>query len=427
MKKLLSALLIIVVFTAGCITLTPTTPTGDTQLPTAYIDTISPSEVSPGDMVEFEGHGTDPSDSIVAYRWRSDIDGDLSSKASFETSTLSEGEHNIYFKVQNNKGAWSTEVRNKVVVSGVPIASKPVIVSFSANPGSISSGGSSTLSWNVTGATTVSIDQGVGGVALSGTRVVSPTSSTIYTLTATNTAGSVTATAQVLVAAIVPPPPTGIPDLIIEDITRAGSTVSYTIKNQGNADAGATISKLVIDGAVKANDPVGPLAAGASSTESFSYSYTCSGVSDAVDVQADKDDAVTESNEGNNELSESWSCLIIGPGVILIAQPDLVITDIWKVSEITGDKIYYKIKNIGNGASAATNSGLYFYPCVAPCSPTATDYVPALAAGAESTQKFASYNWGGGAFNIGVKADNNEAVLESDETNNSKTVAPADL
>jgi hypothetical protein len=77
----------------------------------------------------------------------------------------------------------------------------PTIDSFYASPGSISSGGSSTLSWSVSGATTVSLDQGIGNVALTGTRVVSPSTTTTYTLTATNDAGSVTATAQVMVTA----------------------------------------------------------------------------------------------------------------------------------------------------------------------------------------------------------------------------------
>jgi hypothetical protein len=75
----------------------------------------------------------------------------------------------------------------------------PVINSFDASPGSITSGESSTLSWSVSDATAVSMDQGIGNVALSGTRVVSPSATTTYTLTATNDAGSATATAQVMI------------------------------------------------------------------------------------------------------------------------------------------------------------------------------------------------------------------------------------
>jgi len=81
----------------------------------------------------------------------------------------------------------------------------PVINSFSAEPPEIAAGESSTLSWAVTGATSVTIDQGIGSVALSGSRAVTPGTTTIYTLTATNPAGSVTATAQVVVSGASPP------------------------------------------------------------------------------------------------------------------------------------------------------------------------------------------------------------------------------
>ena len=72
--------------------------------------------------------------------------------------------------------------------SGTP----PVIVVFSSNPSGINSGGTSTLLWNVTGATSVSIDQGIGQVDVAGTRQVSPAASTAYTISATNSAGTVT-------------------------------------------------------------------------------------------------------------------------------------------------------------------------------------------------------------------------------------------
>ncbi len=80
----------------------------------------------------------------------------------------------------------------------------PTIAAFGASPTVIASGGSSTLSWAISGATSVSIDHGVGTVATtSGTRNVSPTASTVYTLTAANSRGSSTSTATV---AVTPPP-----------------------------------------------------------------------------------------------------------------------------------------------------------------------------------------------------------------------------
>jgi hypothetical protein len=59
-------------------------------------------------------------------------------------------------------------------------------------------GDSSVLSWNVAGATKIEIDQGIG-VVTGMSQSVSPTSTTTYLLTATNSIGSTTATATVTV------------------------------------------------------------------------------------------------------------------------------------------------------------------------------------------------------------------------------------
>jgi len=77
----------------------------------------------------------------------------------------------------------------------------PIINSFLANPTSITVGESSNLSWSVTDATTVTIDQSIGSVASTGTTAVTPATTTTYTLTATNVAGSVTASVTVTVGA----------------------------------------------------------------------------------------------------------------------------------------------------------------------------------------------------------------------------------
>ncbi len=73
-----------------------------------------------------------------------------------------------------------------------PVSQPSVIREFSSNPSAINSGGTTTLLWNVTGANSVSIDQGIGLVDVAGTRVVSPATSTVYTISATNTTGTVT-------------------------------------------------------------------------------------------------------------------------------------------------------------------------------------------------------------------------------------------
>ena len=66
----------------------------------------------------------------------------------------------------------------------------PVIVSFDINPFEITTIESANLTWNITGADKVIIDQGIGEVPPTGTMAVSPPTSTTYRLTATNTSGS---------------------------------------------------------------------------------------------------------------------------------------------------------------------------------------------------------------------------------------------
>jgi hypothetical protein len=77
------------------------------------------------------------------------------------------------------------------------VVSPPTINSFTATPAAILTGGSSTLSWSVTGATSLSIS-GLGGVSGSSVNV-SPALTTTYTLTATNSQGTVNANATVTV------------------------------------------------------------------------------------------------------------------------------------------------------------------------------------------------------------------------------------
>ena len=89
---------------------------------------------------------------------------------------------------------------------------------LTASPDSIDKGQSSTLTWQSTNATEVSIDQGVGTVQASGSKQVSPTDSTTYTLTAKGDGGTQTATARVTVNAPPPPPPPAQPSLSDEQL-----------------------------------------------------------------------------------------------------------------------------------------------------------------------------------------------------------------
>jgi hypothetical protein len=231
MKKVLFLILASLLLITGCIyvpgscSMPAGFPTGGGQLPTAYIDSVTPSSISPGEKVTFIGHGTDTDGTVVAFRWRSSISGELSVEAKFETTKLDPGNHIIFFKVQDNNGNWSNEVRGTINVAGggtVPPSGLPVINSFTANPPNIVVGGSSSLGWNVTGANSVTIDQGIGNVAGSGTTSISPASTTNYLLTATNATGTITASVQVVVSGVVPLP-TGLP--VINTFTAAPPSI----------------------------------------------------------------------------------------------------------------------------------------------------------------------------------------------------------
>ena len=66
----------------------------------------------------------------------------------------------------------------------------PTVNSFTASPTTISSGSSSVLSWSVSNASALIIDQGIGSVSAAGTSTVTPAATTTYTLTAVNASGT---------------------------------------------------------------------------------------------------------------------------------------------------------------------------------------------------------------------------------------------
>lgn len=87
-----------------------------------------------------------------------------------------------------------------------PPAAPAPTASLSANPNSVEKGQATTLTWQTTNATDVSID-GIGPVETSGSRSVTPADSTTYRLTAKGAGGTQDATARVTVNAPPPPPP----------------------------------------------------------------------------------------------------------------------------------------------------------------------------------------------------------------------------
>jgi peptidoglycan-associated lipoprotein len=108
----------------------------------------------------------------------------------------------------------------------IPAPTAQPTITLSASPTTVNPGGSVTLTWSSTNATDVSIDPGVGKVAVEGSTPVTPTESTTYVATANGPGGTATANARVTVtggAAVSAPSgtPAGISELFEQNVRDA--------------------------------------------------------------------------------------------------------------------------------------------------------------------------------------------------------------
>jgi hypothetical protein len=102
-----------------------------------------------------------------------------------------------------------------------PSGSLPTITSFTASPSTIAYGQSAVLAWATDNATTVTLMDGVGNAVTGASPLtVTPTTSEVYTLTATNAAGSITSTATLTMSPVdtaITSTTSGMPRAQIED------------------------------------------------------------------------------------------------------------------------------------------------------------------------------------------------------------------
>ncbi len=118
------------------------------------------------------------------------------STSTTQTVSYTPGTYSMTVQATDASSSIATSTCSAVVAA----PTLPVISTFTANPASITSGQSSTLSWTVGNASSTSIDNGVGTVTSTSTSI-SPAVTTIYTLTAVNPTGTTTAQATVAVSA----------------------------------------------------------------------------------------------------------------------------------------------------------------------------------------------------------------------------------
>lgn len=128
------------------------------------------------------------------------------------------------------------------VATAPPVTTAPT-ATITATPSVVTAGNPIVLSWNTTDATSASID-GLGDVASSGSKTVTPSASTSYHLVAKGAGGNADATASVIVN---PPPPVAAkaPGMSAEDEFRANvqdvffDYDAYSLRN----DAESTLAK----------------------------------------------------------------------------------------------------------------------------------------------------------------------------------------
>ncbi|MDB5238945.1 MAG: glycoside hydrolase family 5 [Candidatus Parcubacteria bacterium] len=121
----------------------------------------------------------------------------------------------------------------------------PTITSFKAGTSTITTGKSTSLTWIVTGTPTpsISINQGIGTIIGTSLVLISPTTTKVYTLTASNTSG--TKTAQVTVIAIAPSTSTPTAnDQPPATPATAGSSAAAQIGHTAGISAGWPLSQM---------------------------------------------------------------------------------------------------------------------------------------------------------------------------------------
>lgn len=160
-----------------------------------------PQTVSPG-LVTLNGSASyDRLGEPLTYSWKQ-ISGPgvnlTNANQAVATFTATAGNTYVFSLTVTNTDGLSSTASTSVTTT---TAAQVNIVQFTASPAQIAAGQSSTLTWVVQNATSVSIS-GIGSVnANSGSQAVSPTSTSTYTLTATGGGATVTQTVTVTVGA----------------------------------------------------------------------------------------------------------------------------------------------------------------------------------------------------------------------------------
>jgi len=209
--------------------------------------------IAPG-TITLNGSGSyDPLGEALTYQWQQiagpsvNITNATAAVANFPAA--SGQSYSFRLTVKNTDGLMASA--STTVTTTTPNVTPVLISQFLANPASIQPGQSSTLTWVVQGATSVSISPGIGSVnASSGSTSVTPTQTTTYTLTATGASGSVNQSVTVTVGT----PTAGTPQILRFEanplsIAPGGqSTLSWTTSGATQVSISPNVGNVTANG-----------------------------------------------------------------------------------------------------------------------------------------------------------------------------------
>lgn len=209
-------------------------------------------------------------------------------------------------------------------------------VSMTANPTSILSGASSALTWSSTNATSCSLNQGIGGVATTGTRSVSPSGTTTYTVSCTGAGGTATASATVTVLPLTTATLTRTPASVVSG---SSATLTWSSTN-ANICVGNGFDTL---GATSGTVSTGAL------SSTTNYSVTCTGPSVG-------DTAGTWQADGT-DVSD-LSCPATSSNNVYSVVPNCPVNPSGKTCNTSTSNVC-KVNVVSNGANCLVTTSLY--------------------------------------------------------------------
>ncbi len=141
------------------------------------------------------------------------------------------------------------------------------------------------------------------------------------------------------------------PDLVVTDIWQDDGRIRFQLRNIGDAQTAQDFEvALSINASPQATEAVtSSIDVGQRYNGVFSkYVWQCTGLKDTLMVRADSGYDIKESDEGNNDRQEQWSCDVTGPQIVLGPE----VTDItrtmakvvWKTDEPATGAVRYDLK-----------------------------------------------------------------------------------